>query len=464
MKYTELEEYEIYVSTVVNSRLIYNTIEEYEDKLEMYSLHTNGVHRCFNSLKKLRSTFRDFHVETLCLTHNQLDLQNILDEYQYAWTFYKKNLSRRRNPESIASELLNFSYRHKENTTLTIQKQLLFNAIDSNNINIPILFLLLLKVLPGFDSKEGNVSDIKTCFQKVISFLEDFTKGNTCFFILPAIIQAKEEPNKSRITLIYHTTRILSMYSAYSDSDSIYEQSSKMKQNIIDLDIDGYWIHSKSQADTTTFSHIEHALNSGTYFLTTWHKNSDNKLEGIKYSMNLSETIDGKLMLYLLHPLAIQKRIKALPYTDKENVWYQTDMPSINRPLHFTFVRMMNSNFWPQKINLTRVTDVKEITRYDKWLSICTKEIAYKNLEYLFIPNLYASTPDNLYIPKDDTTFYKIPRTASPGLENIQLGDLAGIMTLGDKEYIVFDDILLYIEINEEQLEKYGIKIVDSIK
>ncbi len=444
--------------------MIYNTIEEYEDRLDLHSLHNNGVRRCLNTLQKLRSTFRDFQVETLCLTHDQLNLENILCEYYAAWNFYKKNLSRRRNAESLVIELLNYYYNLPSVSNITSTKESLFKSIIDDDINLPILILLMLKVLPGFDSKDGNVINITASFHKVTSLLEEFTSGNTCFSVLPAILQAKEEEYKSRITLIYHTSRIINMYSSYKDSDSIYELSAQMKQNIIDLDLEGYWNQCAGQLNSTIFCHIEHALNDGSYFVTTWHKDSENLLTGIKYTMNLSLALNDKLMAYVLHPQAIKQRIKGLPYTDEDNVWYETNIPSTDSPKALRFTRMMNSNYWPKTLNLTRVSDPKVIARYEKWLSNYVKEIPYEDMEYNFIPNLYASTPDNLYIPKDDGTFYKIPRTACEGLDNIQLGDLAGIMTIGDKQYIVFDDILLYIEINEEQLDKYGIKIVDSIK
>ena len=456
--------YETLLSTIVNARLIYNTIEEYENKLDIHSLHNNGVRRCFNTNQKLKTAYRFFQVETRNLTHEELDLDEVLFDYSNAWQFYKKNLSRRRNPEELINDLLNYYYPPFRSDSLTTSKKELFDKIVDNDINVPILILLMLKVLPGFDSKDGNLYSISSHYARVLEILETFTKGNIFFSVFPSIIQAREEIHKSRITLIYYTQLILNMYVSYLDSQSLYEQTSLIKQKSIDLDLEGYWNQCSGTLDSTIFWQLEHALNDGTYFVTYWHKDADNRITGIRYTMYLCESADRKLMAYILHPQAVKHRIKGLPYTDKDNVWYKMDMPTKIAPTNLLFERMMSSDFWPNTFNIQRVESNLVIETYDKWLKSCDKYIKFKEFEYLFIPNLYAATIDALYIPKDDDHYYKVPRDAYPGLENVQLDDLAGIMTMGSKEYIVFDELLLYIETSKEQLSKYNIEIVDSIK
>ena len=458
--------YEEYLSTIVNTRLIYNTIEEYEDKLDNHSLHNNGVKRCLNTKQKLRTAFRDFQVETLKLTTNQVDLEELLIDYKHAWNFYSENLSRRRNPMSYVHDLLRFYYPPYLSENLVKAKRTIFRKIVEEHINVPILILMLMKILPGYDSKEGNVYNISRKFSQITSLLQDFTSRNNTFSVFPAIIRAKDEGNKSRLKLIYYTTLILDSYKTFTASENLYDQFSFYKSIHVDLDIDGYWNQCSGELNCTIFWHIQHALNDGTYFISYWHKDSNNVLTGINFTMYLSETPDRKLMAYVLHPNAINQRIKCLPYSDRDNTWYESEFPCNEHPMHFNFKRTVSSQFWPNTFNITRVTDPLVIETYDKWFDTCEIKQLFSNLDYTFIPNLYAVTIDNLYIPinKDNTQFYKVPRTAYPGLENIQIGDLVGLMKMGDKEYIVFDELLLYVETTEEQLAKYNIQKVDYIE
>ena len=51
--------YEEWLTTIANTRLIYNTMDELEKTLDNYSIHSNGIKRCFKKKKKMRSAYRD---------------------------------------------------------------------------------------------------------------------------------------------------------------------------------------------------------------------------------------------------------------------------------------------------------------------------------------------------------------------------------------------------------------------
>ena len=106
----EQEKYEDWLTTIANTRLVFNTIEELEDFLEAPSIHSNGIKRCFTTPQRMRSAFRDLHVEVEQMTDGAIHLETVLQEYQKAWAFYRDNLSRRSNPFSVALELLRFCY------------------------------------------------------------------------------------------------------------------------------------------------------------------------------------------------------------------------------------------------------------------------------------------------------------------------------------------------------------------
>ena len=62
--------YEEWLTTIANTRLVYNTMAELEEFLDNRSIHSNGMKRSFGSYQKLRSTFRDLKVEVGLQTDN----------------------------------------------------------------------------------------------------------------------------------------------------------------------------------------------------------------------------------------------------------------------------------------------------------------------------------------------------------------------------------------------------------
>ncbi|MBP3790216.1 MAG: hypothetical protein J6I52_11440 [Prevotella sp.] len=90
--------------------------------------------------------------------------------------------------------------------------------------------------------------------------------------------------------------------------------------------------------------------------------------------------------------------------------------------------------------------------------------------DYDFTISLAAITSDHLYISKDETTFYKIPKSLNGLLEEVGFSSNAGVMSFKDTAdgepatYIAFDDFNLYYDISTKELmAERQIEVVDSI-
>ena len=68
----ESNKYEEWLTTIVNTRFLYNTMYEIEAMLDNHSIHSNGIKRSFSSPQKMRSAFRDLKVEVFSLTDETL--------------------------------------------------------------------------------------------------------------------------------------------------------------------------------------------------------------------------------------------------------------------------------------------------------------------------------------------------------------------------------------------------------
>ena len=462
---TDQNKYEEWLSCIANTRLVFNSISELEHFLEAPSIHSNGIKRCFTSFQRLRSAFRDLAYEIDEQTDGNLDLKTILIQYQKSWTFFRENLSRRSHPFEVALELLRYHYPPYLRNNIGRKKQAIYRAVEKQHISVPFLILFLLKGFPGYDSKNGDVTDINVLFEKVLSLLEKLTEGCDIYTKLPSIIAAREEPKKTRLSLLYHISSILNTYEAYSSQNNLYDASAEIKSRKVYLDLTGYWNECDGKLQNTTFWELEPAINDGAYFATFWQKDAGNNLTGTRFTLFHFEHDVGSLVAYMVHPEAIKNRMKGNPYTDKDHVWYNTDLPANKTPLKLPFRRLMASSVWKANLNLTRITDQKTIGIYENWFKTCNIKRPYSHLEYTFFPEIHAITQDDIYLSTEDgQAFYKIPKSSFEGFENIQIGDNIGLMRMDGKTYFAFDEFLIYLPATNHTMKKYGITIVDSIK
>ena len=493
-KDSQLLPYEEWLTTIANTRLLFNTLKQLEDFLGTHSIHNNGIKRAFPTEQKMRAAYRDLKEEVLKLTDYNYNLTDILTDYKEASLFYKERLSRRLCPRKIALDILNYKFR--PNVCLSKSKAD-FNLLQEicSNYNIVIMVLLLIKALPGYDSKNGDVMDIHEIFEDLVCFFEGFLKGDEVFDVVPSLIMAKEEVNKTRLKLIFHTMNIIGTYIAFSNASDTYEMSIDIKQSVVSMNMDGCWNECGGTAHLTAFWEFQEAANKGVYFARHWKKNGDILSLDI-YTVCFLQSSNGKLILYMLHPEAMKHRVEGKQYTDADHIWYEASMPETFSPNNLYFRRVMSSHAWNLKFNLTKVVDEEIISIYRSWLKYCKVMIPFEAAKYDMQLSLYAVTKNDLYVvdlgrmedkqqfqllldksvseeltvdnlsdknDSDNVILYQIPRDAFDGLDAVGIDDNVGIMNMGDKRYLAFDDLLMYIEITEENLKKYGIEITDKI-
>lgn len=458
----EAQKYEEWLTTIANSRLLYNTMAELEETMDNRSIHSNGIKRCYTTPQKLRAAFRDLKGEVDRMTNGGIALDTLLLQYRKAWIFFRDHLYRRTRPEQIALELLAYCYPPYRRD---VKKQTLYQQIVEQRISVPFILLMLLKAIPGYDSKEGDAVDMPWQYGKVMDVLEQFTGNCTLFQLLPAIIRAKEEPGKTRLMLFFHVSQILDIYEAYARPENMYNASADMKMNSVHLDIAGFWNECGGRPLHTCFWQIENALDAGTYFMTHWQKDGDNRLTRIRYTLWLFQADNGDLVAYIQHPESIRHRIDGLSYGDGDHVWYRTGMPADASPEHLPLQRLLHSCIWQQELNLTRCTDEKLLALYAGWKEQCVVVQPFRQFEYTFFPGLYAVTTTHLYISAGkEGEYWKVPKSAYDGFDRIQIGDNVGLLQMADKTYLAFDELLLYIEITQSELRRYGIELVSGIE
>lgn len=452
----ETDKYEQRLSAIAGTRLIFNSLEELEIFLGNRAIHSNGIRRCFPSPQKLRSAYRDLKVEVSLMTDDLLDLDWLMRHYERAWDFYRSYLARRKNTSDLATRLLEYHYSNGAKAPAAKGLNTLFEEVERRMVNVPLLCLLLLKALPGWDSKAGDATDLDECFGRVLDFLERFTAGGGFFDVLPVIRRAREEACKTRLMLIHHTIGILDVYESYSNTANILDAVSIHKANRIALNLAGFW----STGDTAEFWQIEHTADPGVFFATQYTRESGCLLRSVRFVVNTVESEDNRVMAFFMHPLAMKHRLQGIPYSDVDTAWYRTDRPSSDAPEELIFSRSIPSKHWPDSIKWQRV-GAADLPRYKAAVRSAVLLDPYEECSYTLTPSIYAITLDAVYVfdPQEEC-FYRLPRDTEHEFEKISLDDNVGILEIGSSQrrrYLAIDERLLYIPLTDRALTRYGI-------
>lgn len=463
----EKEVYKKWLATIANTRLVFNTTRELEAFYDVNAIHSNGILRCVpNTLQGVRSAFNDIMVEVYHQTEHNVELDDFMVRYEHTWEFYKEYLDRRSAPVKVAHELMAYCYAKKQDEVCAhIKKQraeIYELAHNDSDIDIPLLILMLLKALPGFDSKAGDVTNFNETYFNVLKELRTFVQNGPLLSVLPAIRRAENLPaeRKTRIMLAYYTAVILNTYTRYIDPEHIYQTSDYLKRQSVSLELDGYW----TPTSNGTFMgsevwEIQAAINDGTYFAYKLYR-KDNVIYKERYIMFLSETDDERLQMYILHPESPARMIKGEPYLDKDQMWYLCDMPE-DCPDNLTFMRAIRSESWSEKISLTRISDEEaEIIR--KRNKNCRTKNPYADYEYTFIEGIAAITRNAIYIDAEagSNRLYRVPRKGI--FENVAFNDRVGLLTMKGINYIAFDELWLFIPVASDKYNEYGIECVNK--
>ena len=292
-----------------------------------------------------------------------------------------------------------------------------------------------------------------------MQLLERFTSNTRVFTSLPALVKARQEKKKTRLMLIYHTREVLEIYNGLSHPQGIYDTADNVKQQTVALDLDGFWNECEGRNEYTHFWQFIEADNNTGHFMFHWEKLADGTMRHTRFLIRFLWGEQGKPVANIMHPLAFWQHIQGQPYSEAVNTYYLVEKLEEKHPTKLNLRREFPSNVWSAKINLTRVTDKALNEQYANWITHNKGVTAqYPSAEYAFYPSLFAVSINYIYILSVlDDFLYRIPRDAHDGFERIKMGDNVGQLLMNNKAYLAFDELDIYLPIEPETLEKYGI-------
>lgn len=337
---------------------------------------------------------------------------------------------------------------------------------------LPIFVLLVLRLLPHLSAKGGDVKDIDQDYRSLFGWLLETVNMNIMMQKLPLLTKIEDEIRHSpnimcRIHLINTAYQILNSYGALSTRERISISNRELLENQFDPEVDGIWTENEL---STVFWQFESIANG--YHLYRYQvESAQQSLMFTKYFIKFFHW-ENDIMALVIHPHAIHYLVsgKSMPndlfaYLDCRIESYDKN----NQISAISFSRQSADGQWLDLKQLRRsekevfFQDLLDNERYEKIDS-------HANDDYDFSISLAAITNDHIYFYKDETTYYKVPKSLNGLLEEVGFNSNAGVMSFkntSDGEhptYIAFDDFNLYYDISTlELMSEHQIEVVDNI-
>lgn len=466
-------------------RLFRNTKKEFGEYIE-YNLTTN------NSILKIRPftarcLYRELEKQILQDTYNELDINETLDAYKEASELYIHEIKKINiNPETDV-DLLHAYLRYACIDNLEVpecnDKKLnkLLDAVNNRpTVHLAPLLLIMLKVLPAYTSKQGDVKDIDGDFIKLHHFFTEFARKEPSILEMPVLEIMKHDftrhEQKNRIMLIYMTYCAINNFCCLINATDSYDLAIHINHNTQLPDIgEHYWYDTDHYNDTTTFWNFEQTATDN-YFLYQYKFKLDlqeihrKKLEITLFNQWNTRVLYAAKSSYMHILLKEKKQVQ----TDKQ-AWYKCEMDDTQSPLKIELCELMAGKAILDFQSLTRLTDEKMTEQINSWKEkfkmIDIKEDGQTEEDYEFRATPFAITEECIFIKQETKEneekpdwYYRVPKEINESLKKITINDFVGILTIQEKRYIGFSPISLFLDVtNDEAIKESKVELAERI-
>ena len=454
-----------YLRMIERTRLLKNTIEELQQLVGFSVGSGNGLARKGGkSLFMKDAIFRE--LAHIVRQQTGLDLQEVLDAYIGADRICER-MGNVADPELFCQHLIWHFY---ADNAVTDDIATIINKVEAEQL--PILVLLILKLLPRLSAKGGDVRNILQDYRRLFCWLSATVNKDILIQKLPLLTQIEDEirhdpDSMCRIHLISIANQILNSFGTLSTRERISISNKELLENQFAPEVDGIWTENEF---STVFWQFESIANG--YHLYRWQFDSARKsLMFTKYFMKFFHWADGTMAL-VTHPHAIHYLVSGKPMPNNLFAYLDCQIQvddNSNQVCAISFNTQSADGQWFTLRQLRR-SEKEEFFRRLLDDERYEKTNSHASDDYEFTLSLAAITGDHLYISKDETTYYKVPKSLNNLLEEVGFNSNAGVMSFkntSDGEpatYIVFDDFNLYYDISTlELMAEHQIEVVDSI-
>ena len=450
---------------IERTRLLRNTTEELE-QLVGFSLGSGNslARKGGKSLFVKDAIFRE--LAHIVRQQTEVDLQEVLDAYIGADRICER-LGSVANPALFCQHLVWHFYADAE---ITDDIAAIINKVKAEHL--PILVLLVLKLLPRLSAKGGDVKDICRDYRRLFRWLSETVNKDIMMQRLPLLSQIEDEARRSpdilcRIHLISTASQILNSFGALSTRERISTSNKELLENQFAPEVDGIWTENEL---STVFWQFENIANG--YHLFRYQADSTRKsLVFTKYFMKFFHLGDD-IMALVIHPHAIRYLVSGKKLPNSLFAYLDCRMKADGKGKAYNSISFSPLSADGQWFALRKLRRSEEEAFFQNLMDDerYEKTDSHANDDYHFTISLAAITSNHIYIGKDETTYYKVPKSLHRLLDEVGFNSNAGVMSFkntsdgGPVTYIAFDDFNLYFDVSTSELmAEHQIEVVDKI-
>ena len=472
------EELKDLLNRVIRLRFFRNTNKELSNYICYDLLSNNGIRKM--SEFTARCIFRELSREMQQTLDVSWNMENVLAKYEQASAFYDKHIRGKEIARNDCFVLLNSFY--VNDYQLPGEKKFLITLlpeIRTQNIYMPILLLLMLKVLPLYTSTKGDVKDIKSDFRVIYSFLKEFIGQNEQLISLPILERCEKEVNRgdycNRLFLIYTAIVTLEVYQGFMNPTDLYARNDAVRDEMLLFDLnETFWAEPNMLTTPTVFWKFEQ-LATEDYFLYRYAINTEQKrINYIRYEVIFKEDKNQGILMIVESPTRILAFLDNNKMFEENSYWYACEMDNYETPSVIELQKLLDfgTSELPDR-KLIKLQDERLIAELQQCLSPKRYKIInqYPESDYNLILNDIAITSEYIYFNNQSdeqgnvNSYYRVPKSLNNGLSSITSNDHVGVMKLNGRVYLTFVPLILYIDVTDaDACQKSGVEIVEEIK
>lgn len=454
-----------YLRLIERTRLLKNTSEELEQLVGFSIGSGNGLARKGGkSLFIKDAIFRE--LAHIVRQQTELGLQEVLDAYIGADRICER-MGNVASPALFCQHLVWYFYADAD---VTDDIAPIINKVEQEQL--PVLVLLVLKLLPRQSAKGGDVRDIRQDYRHLFSWLSETVNKGIIMQKLPLLTQMEDEIRHDpdilcRLHLISTANQILNSFGALSTRERISISNKELLEKQFDPEVGGIWTENEF---STVFWQFESIANG--YHLYRYQADSSRKsLTFTKFFMKFFH-LENDIMALVIHPQAIHYLVSGKKMPNNLFAYLDCHIQVDSEGNSDSFITLSPQSADGQWFALKQLRRSEKEEFFQNLLDDerYEKTDNHANDDYDFIISLAAITNDHIYISKDETTYYKVPKSLNDLLDDVGFNSNAGVMSFKNTSngepatYIAFDDFNLYYNISTlELMAEHQIEVVNSI-
>lgn len=328
-------------------------------------------------------------------------------------------------------------------------RELFLRLQEEDTYCLAVLLLMLLGVLPSsFDTRQGDVKQMKVKYEQVYNFFLRVCHRNILFVQTPRMTlfhkALKDSEEKlTRIRLVKFTADVLCNLSILASAEQIAENGRRVQWDQLYPDLDGYWLSEQHSEHKPDYWQVEE-LATNYLFSHYFQKEGEvGKLHQQEFTVSFYS--NGEDYACVQHPRSVLQWLNNEKLSKDDITYPRFVFWGGDRPTKIAFESFMMDVSWFRPMQLTRTKDDWN-PPIEKGMEVTNDFEAYS---YTFYLGLEAITPDFISVKDEKGKSYRVSVSEHEELRNCTLNDAIGIITWADKRYIAFDHLMLYLPIEE---------------